>query len=76
MQTTHAEYMRFFTNWLHYQFDRADDEILNVRILRQVSKIVADADELAHWANRDCWSMYELAKASLANRAIKGTTHV
>ena len=72
MQTTHAEYMRFFKNWLFYQFDRPDDEILNARVLSEAARIVADADDLAHWANRDCWSMYDLAKANLANRAIKG----
>lgn len=72
MQTTHDEYMRFFKNWLFYQFDRPDDEIHNARVLREVAGIVDDADDLAHWANRDCWSMYDLAKANLANRAIKG----
>lgn len=59
---THSEYMQFFERWLHYQFPRAEDKWDNFYILKQVARIVSDADELAHWVNRDCWSMYDLAK--------------
>ena len=60
--TTHTEYMAFFDKWIFYQFPRLEDNWRNLDILRTVSKIVSDPDELAHWANRDCWSMYDLAK--------------
>ena len=59
---THSEYMQFFERWLRYQFARVEDEMLNSKVLREVARIVADADELSHWASRDCWSMYDLAK--------------
>ena len=59
---THSEYMQFFERWLNYQFARIEDEMLNNEVLREVARIVADADDLAYWANRDCWSMYDLAK--------------
>ena len=60
---THDEYMAFFERWLNYQFPRVDDERDNFYILKTVAAIVSDADELKHWANRDNWSMYYLAKA-------------
>jgi hypothetical protein len=63
--TTLSEYMQFFEHWLHYQFPRIEDEWNNFYILKEVAKIVSDADELAHWSNRDCWSMYDLAKTKI-----------
>lgn len=63
---THSEYMQFFERWLNYQFARAEDEMLNNKVLREVARIVADADDLVYWANRDCWSMYDLAKQKVA----------
>jgi hypothetical protein len=59
---THDEYMEFFEKWLFYQFPRKEDDFSNLAILRTVAKIVSDADELSHWAARDCWSMYDFAK--------------
>jgi hypothetical protein len=61
-KTTHDDYMIFFERWLHYQFPRVEDDWNNYSILRIVAKIVSDDDELQHWANRDNWSMYDLAK--------------
>jgi hypothetical protein len=61
-KTTHDDYMTFFEKWLHYQFPRIEDEWNNCAILRVVAKIVSDNDELQHWANRDNWSMYDMAK--------------
>lgn len=57
---THSEYMQFFERWLNYQFARVEDEMLNNEVLREVARIVAD--DLVYWANRDCWSMYDIAK--------------
>jgi hypothetical protein len=71
---THEEYMRFFAKWLHYQFDRAEDALHNARIITTVSRIVEDDDDLQHWANRDCWSMHDLAIKQLTSKAIKGVT--
>ncbi len=62
---TLSEYMQFFDKWLNYQFSRAEDEMVNDKVLREVARIVSDADDLAHWANRDCWSMYDLAKQNI-----------
>lgn len=59
---THSEYMAFFDKWIFYQFPREEDNWDNLDILRTVAKIVSDPDDLAHWVNRDCWSMYDLAK--------------
>jgi hypothetical protein len=59
---TFDEYMAFFDKWLNYQFSRAEDETHNKTVLQIVAQIVADSDELAHWANRDNWSMYDHAK--------------
>ena len=59
---THAEYMAFFDKWIFYQFPRLEDNWRNLDILRKVSHIVADPEELAYWVKRDCWSMYDLAK--------------
>jgi len=50
---TKAEYMEFFTKWLYYQFPRNGDDWGNFYILKTVSQIVSDDDELQHWANRD-----------------------
>ena len=60
--STFGEYMAFFDKWLNYQFPRDEDAALNGRILQIVGEIVSDADDLAHWSNRDCWSMYYSAK--------------
>ena len=62
---THDEYMNFFKTWIFYQFDRTDDELLNNKVLREVAHITADTDDLTYWANRDCWSMYDLAKQNI-----------
>jgi hypothetical protein len=59
---THKEYMSFFDKWIFYQFPRKEDNWDNLDILKTVAGIVADPDDLAHWASRDCWSMYHLAK--------------
>lgn len=59
------EYMEFFNKWLNYQFPRAEDVKNNYEILKKVSKIVSDPNDLEHWSNRDCWSMYDLVKVSL-----------
>ncbi len=66
---THTEYMAFFDKWIFYQFPRVEDERGNLDILRTVAKIVSDPDELAHWASRDCWSMYDLAKEQTSIKA-------
>lgn len=62
---SHSEYMSFFERWLQYQFPRVEDDWNNFYILKEVSKITLDDDDLKHWSNRDCWSMYDLAKSSL-----------
>ena len=62
---THSEYMSFFERWLHYQFPSIDDDWDNILILKAAAKIVADPDDLSHWAGRDCWSMYDLAKSTV-----------
>lgn len=71
MQTTHAEFMRFFKNWLFYQFDARTDTVRNARILSTVARIVESDDALREWATRDCWSLYDLAGKTLAAEAIK-----
>ena len=65
---TKAEYMEFFTKWLYYQFPRNGDDWGNFYILKTVSQIVSDDDELQHWANRDNWSMLDYAKAELKRK--------
>lgn len=55
-------YMSFFERWLNYQFPRVEDDWHNFAILKKVSQIVSDNDELTHWSNRDNWSMYDYAK--------------
>lgn len=67
--STLQDYMSFFERWLQYQFPRAEDDWSNYYVLREVARIVADPDNLAHWANRDCWSMYDLAKQNLKLQA-------
>ena len=67
---THSEYMQFFEKWLHYQFSRVDDEWNNFYILKEVARIVSDVDDLAHWAKRDCWSMYDLAKQNITKETV------
>ena len=57
---TKPEYMAFFERWLNYQFSRVEDEGHNFETLNSVAHVVSDPDELAHWSNRDCWSMYDL----------------
>jgi hypothetical protein len=59
---TFGEYMSFFDRWINYQFPRDEDAAQNALILRKVARIVSDADELAHWANRDNWSMFYHAR--------------
>jgi hypothetical protein len=59
------DYMNFFEKWLHYQFPRVEDDWNNFEILREVARIVAYPDDCAYWSNRDCWSMYDLAKQNL-----------
>lgn len=63
--STLQDYMSFFEKWLQYQFPRVEDDWSNYCVLREVARIVADPADLAHWANRDCWSMYDLAKQNL-----------
>lgn len=63
--TTFAEYMAFFDRWINYQFSRAEDAAHVDAILQIVGRIVSDPDELAHWAARDNWSMYYLAKGEI-----------
>jgi hypothetical protein len=65
---THTEYMAFFDKWIFYQFPRLEDNWRNLDILREVARIVADPDDLQHWANRDCWSMYDLASKQTATK--------
>ena len=59
---THSEYMHFFDKWLNYQYPRQEDEFNNLALLMTVAQIVDDEAELAHWQNRDCWSMFYHAK--------------
>ena len=59
---THSEYMQFFDKWLNYQYPRQEDKFNNLALLMTVAQIVDDEDELAHWQNRDCWSMFHHAK--------------
>ena len=67
--STLQDYTSFFEKWLQYQFPRAEDDWSNYCVLREVARIVSDPDDLAHWANRDCWSMYDLAKQNLKLQA-------
>jgi hypothetical protein len=71
MKTTHADFMRFFENWLFYQFDRRADVVRNARVLSTVSRIVENDDALQEWAARDAWSLYDLASKTLAAQSIK-----
>ena len=57
-EITHSEYMRLFTRWVEYQFNRVDDEWHNSKLLSKVSEMMQDTDELQYWANRDNWSLY------------------
>jgi len=57
-EITHSEYMRLFTRWVEYQFNRVDDEWHNSKLLSKVSEMMQDNDELQYWANRDNWSLY------------------
>jgi hypothetical protein len=61
---TYDDYMSFFEKWLHHQFPRVENDWENFYILKIVSLIVKDPDELSHWATRDCWSMYDFAKSN------------
>jgi hypothetical protein len=56
------EYLEFFDRWIKRQFPRDDDAQNNSVVLNKVAQIVSDADELAHWTNRDCWSMFDYAR--------------
>ena len=60
------DYLKFFTKWLNYQFVHQDEEAHKDLILDIVSKkYITDEDEASYWANRDCWSMYHLARKDL-----------
>jgi len=61
-EITHSEYMRLFTRWVEYQFNRVDDELHNAKLLSKVSEMMQDNDELQYWANRDNWSLYDILK--------------
>jgi len=61
-EITHSEYMRLFTRWVEYQFNRVDDEWHNSKLLSKVSEMMQDNDELQYWANRDNWSLYDILK--------------
>ena len=74
MKSTRAEYINFFSNWLHYQFPRNADVVRNLLIIREVSRIVGDDDEAAYWGDRDCWTMHDVANKQIQNRAIEAVT--
>ena len=61
-EITYSEYMRLFTRWVEYQFDRVEDELHNAKLLSKVSEMMQDNDELQYWANRDNWSLYDILK--------------
>ena len=61
-EITHSEYMRLFTRWVEYQFNRVEDELHNAKLLSKVSEMMQDNDELQYWANRDNWSLYDILK--------------
>ena len=67
---THNEYMAFFDKWIFYQFPRLEDNWYNLDILREVARIVEDDDDLQYWANRDCWSMRDLAVKQLTSKGV------
>jgi hypothetical protein len=74
MKSTRAEYLNFFTTWLHYQFPRNADIVRNVLIIREVQSIVDSDSEAAYWGDRDCWTMHDLANKQIQVRAIEWVT--
>jgi len=74
MKSTRAEYLNFFTNWLHYQFPRNADIVHNVLITREVRLIVDTDSEAAYWGDRDCWTMHDIANKRIQSRAIEAMT--
>ena len=74
MKSTRAEYLNFFTNWLHYQFPRNADIVHNVLITREVRLIVDTDSEAAYWGDRDCWTMHDIANKRIQARAIEAVT--
>jgi hypothetical protein len=74
MKSNRAEYINFFSKWLHYQFPRNADVVRNVLIIREVSRIISDDDEAAYWGDRDCWTMHDVANKQIQSRAIEGMT--
>jgi hypothetical protein len=74
MKSTRAEYLNFFTNWLHYQFPRNADIVHNVLIIREVRLIVDTDSEAAYWGDRDCWTMHDIANKRIQARAIEAVT--
>jgi hypothetical protein len=74
MKSNRAEYIKFFSKWLHYQFPRNADVVRNVLIIREVSRIISDDDEAAYWGDRDCWTMHDIANKQIQSRAIEGVT--
>ena len=65
MKSNFIEYMSFFEKWLYYQFPSVDDNWNNLDILRKVASIVVDDEGSAYWGDRDCWTMYDMAKKQL-----------
>jgi hypothetical protein len=71
-KSNRAEYLNFFSNWLHYQFPRNADIVHNVLITREVQNIVDSDEEAAYWGDRDCWTMHDMANKRIQSRAIEG----
>ena len=67
-KSNRAQYLNFFTNWLHYQFPRTDDFVHNVLIMREVQRIVDTDDGAAYWGDRDCWTMHDIANKRIKAR--------
>ena len=74
MKSTRKEYIQFFTNWLSYQYARKSDQIHNLRLIREMERIITDDEDAAYWGDRDCWTMHGLASDALKAKAIEGVT--
>ena len=74
MKSNRKEYIQFFTNWISYQYARESDQIHNLRLIREMERIVTDDEEAAYWGDRDCWTMHGIASQQIQNRAIEGVT--
>jgi len=74
MKSTRKEYIQFFTNWLSYQYARESDQIHNLRLIREMERIVTDDEDAAYWGDRDCWTMHGLASDALKAKAITAVT--